>query len=156
MPASASKMLVLGITDESHSKRLYLQYIPECPSRSPSAAAFIAALISSYVAAFSNPNGQDQQRRNVGCRHTESHAREFAVKLWNNLAHSFGRAGGRLGMMLNAAPLPPRQSFFGRPINRFLCCRRCMDCRHQAFNDAEVVINDFGQRCQDSSLCRTH
>ena len=52
------------------------------------------------------------------------------------------------GMMLPAAARPPLQSFLEGPSTVFWVAVVAVNRRHKTFNNAEFVVDNFGQRSQ--------
>ena len=85
--------------------------------------------------------------RNVSSRYAERHAGKLAVQLRDNLADRFRSACGRRNDVERSAPAAS-PVFLRRTVNRLLGRRRGVYRRHQAFLDAELVVDNLRQRSQ--------
>ena len=84
---------------------------------------------------------------NVSAGDTHGGTGQLALKLGDDLADSLCSAGaGGDDIAMNAAAETP--VFLGEAVNDFLSCGVCMDGGHEAFDDAEVVVNDLSKRCK--------
>ncbi len=90
----------------------------------------------------SQVNDGDIQRRN-----THGHAGQLAVQLGDDLADSLGSAGGRrddvAGSSAAASPV-----LHGRTVNGLLGSGGGVNGGHEAVGDAELVVQDLGDRGQ--------
>src|SRR5689334_17290351 len=116
MPALASKTDV-QISPTKSVETTSSSVYPMIPFIGPSAAAFIALLISSYVAAFSSRQVRSTTDTSaVGTRNDMPVNLPFKAGI--TLPTAFA-APVLDGMMLVLAPRPPRQSFFDGPSTVF-------------------------------------
>merc|ERR1719186_477947 len=92
------------------------------------------------------PHGKIDDRH-VRSRHPEGHAGEFAVKVGDDLADRFSRAGGGgdnvLGGSTSAAPI-----LLAGAVHGLLSGRGGVHCGHQTLENAEVVVDNLGERGQ--------
>uniref|UniRef100_A0A673UB10 Uncharacterized protein n=1 Tax=Suricata suricatta TaxID=37032 RepID=A0A673UB10_SURSU len=116
------------------------------PLRGPSDACFTTFLMSSYLAAFSR-------------RQVRSTTDTLGVGTQKAMPVSFPFSSGmtlptalaapvEAGMMFWAAPRPSRHSFPEGPSTVFWGGGDGMDCGHESLHNAEVVMDDLGQRGQ--------
>ena len=77
--------------------------------------------------------------------------RKFPVEGRNDLANSFGGTGRR-GDDVGANGTTSTPVLVRRTIDRLLGCGGRVNGGHQPLDDAEVIMDNFGQRCQ--AVCR--
>ena len=77
-------------------------------------------------------------------RNTEGHASELPVQLWDDLAHSLGSTSGCRDDVLGSPTAITPQLSRGA-IHSLLGDSDGMDCGHEPFHDAKVVMDDLGQ-----------
>ncbi|XP_076797749.1 protein-cysteine N-palmitoyltransferase HHAT isoform X2 [Arvicanthis niloticus] len=80
----------------------------------------------------------------IGGRNTEGHASELPVQLWDDLAHSLGSTSGCRDDVLGSPTTITPQLSRGA-IHSLLSGSDGMDCGHEPFHDAKVVMDDLGQ-----------
>jgi len=87
-------------------------------------------------------------------RNTECHSSKLAVQLRNNFSNSLGCSSWRRNDVgcssASTTPVLGR-----RAVDGLLCGCVRMYCRHQTFNNLEVVINHFCQRRQTVCCARS-
>ena len=84
---------------------------------------------------------------NIGSRNAERHAGELAVEHRENLAHSLcSTRGGRDDVFEDAAATAP--VLLGRAVNGLLRSGCCVDGGHETALDAELVVQDLGNRSE--------
>ncbi|XP_063134659.1 uncharacterized protein LOC102553444 [Rattus norvegicus] len=82
--------------------------------------------------------------RYIGGRNTEGHASEFPIQLWDDLAHSLGSTSGCRDDVLGCPTAIMPQLSRGA-IHSLLSGSDGMDCGHEPFHDAKVVMDDLGR-----------
>ncbi len=95
---------------------------------------------------FFQTNGQVNNGYVRG-RNAERHTSQFAVQFRQHFTYSFSSSGrGRDDVLSCATAAAP--VFVRRAVNGFLSCGGRVNGGHQTFDDAEVVVDNFRQRCQ--------
>ena len=84
---------------------------------------------------------------NVQGGYTESHAGQLAVQLGDNLANRLGSAGGGRNDVAGSSP-SASPVLLGRTVNGLLGAGGGVNSGHQAVNNAELVVDNLGQRSQ--------
>jgi hypothetical protein len=103
-------------------------------------ACFTTFLMSSYLAGFFR-----RQIHNgyIVDRNTEGHASELPIQLWDNFAHSLCHTSGYRDDILGS-PMAITPQLSRGAISSLLRGSDGMDCGHEPFHDAKVVIDDLG------------
>ena len=93
-------------------------------------------------ALLGQPDGQVNDW-NIGSRDTEGHAGQLAVQLGDDLADSLGGSGGsRDDVLSSSATVAP--VLVGGSVNGLLSGGDGVNGGHEAFDDAEVVVDNLG------------
>jgi len=103
----------------------------------------LEALADLLVGALLGQSDSQVDDRYVGSGDAEGHAGQLAVQLGDDLANSLGSSGGRGDDVLSgtaaAAPV-----LVGRAVDGLLGGGDGVNGRHEALDDAEVVVDDLG------------
>jgi len=102
---------------------------------------------------FAEPDSEVDDRH-VRRWNAERHSRQLSVQLRYDLADRFRGAGGRRDDVLGgAAAVAPRLA--AGTVDGFLRRRVRMDSGHEAFDDAELVVDDLRQGCEAVGRARS-
>ncbi|MEJ1288656.1 hypothetical protein NN561_019690 [Cricetulus griseus] len=87
---------------------------------------------------------QDMSDPHIEGRTTEGHASQFPVQCWDDFAHSLGSTSGCSDEVLGS-PMAITPQLPGRAIHSILGGSDDVDCGHESFHNAKVVMDDLGQ-----------
>jgi hypothetical protein len=82
--------------------------------------------------------------RHTGDRNMEGHASELSVQLWDDLAHSLCSTSGCRDDVLGS-PMAITPQLSRGTIHSLLSGSDGMNCGHEPFHDAKVVMSDLSQ-----------